>query len=288
MNQAPLQVIRVRANVPYMIYDIFIRPFVKGLNQEEASRIALKYFRFIGKIPGGRFVYRLLHGNRAVGLQKEVFGLQFYNPLGLGAGLDLQGELYNDLNDLGFSFVEIGPLNATSVRHAIANLQQDPQDDILAACINKDFQEAFSLAYDFCDFFVIDIGNQPIASIMEPLLDTRLAYGSWKPIVIKIPEDITGESLNEVMDYCRLYNIDGIEARTIDQVKHISERSHGNLPIIANCHTETVRGVFKALSAGAALVEVRSGLVYKGPAYISRCLKYLLKRANNDNFEPEN
>ena len=122
---------------------------------------------------------------------------------------------------------------------------------------------------------------------MEPLLDTRLAYGSWKPVVIKIPEQMTGEALDEVIDYCRLYNVDGIEARTTDQVKHIFQRSNGNLPVIANCHTETVRGVFKALSAGAALVEVRSGLVHKGPSYISRCLKYLLKRAKNDEEEPK-
>lgn len=255
------------------------------MDQEKASLYALRYFKLTGMIPGGRFIKRIIHNNRPGGLEREIFGLQFYNPLGIGAGLDRKGDLYNDLSDLGVSFTEIGPLDARTVRHAISNIQKDPQDDILAACISADHQEAFSLAYDFCDFFVIEIGNSPIASLMEPILDTRLAYGSWKPIVVKIPEMMEGEALDGVIDYCRMYNIDGIEARSIDQVKHICQHSLGRIPIIANCHTDTVRGVFKALSAGASLVEVRSGLIYRGPAYVSRCLKYLLKRSKNDKSE---
>ena len=264
------------------MYRFLVRPFVVKMDQEKASRVALGYFKIVGKIPGGRFINRLIHNNRPSGLEREVFGLNFYNPLGLGAGLDRNGDLYNDLNDLGFSFVEIGPLNATTVRHAIKNLQNDPQDDILAACIDRDFQEAFSLAYDFCDFFVIDIASGTAEDILDPLLETRLAYGSYKPIVVKIGEKTGPEELSHIIDFCRMNNIDGIEARTIDQVKQISEDTKGRLPVIANCHTDTVRGLFKALSAGAALVEVRSGLIYKGPAFIGRSLKYLQKRAKDE------
>lgn len=264
------------------MYNVLIRPFVRKMDQERASRVALRYFKIIGSIPGGRFISRIIHNNRPGGLQREVFGLNFYNPLGLGAGLDTEGDLYNDLNDLGFSFVEIGPLNAKSVRHAVRNIQADPQNDILAACINADYQDTFSLAYDFCDFFVIDISGVDLAATIDSLLDTRLAYGHYKPIVIKIPESMQSDELGEVLDYCRMNNIDAIEARTIDQVKQIVNQSGGRFPVIANCHTETVRGVFKALSAGASLVEVRSGLIYKGPSYLQRCLKYLKKRANNE------
>ncbi|HNF28701.1 MAG TPA: quinone-dependent dihydroorotate dehydrogenase [Chitinophagaceae bacterium] len=41
-------------------------------------------------------------------LQKEVFGLQFKNPVGLGAGFDKNALYLNELNALGFGFVEIG------------------------------------------------------------------------------------------------------------------------------------------------------------------------------------
>jgi len=263
------------------MYRLLIRPFVRRMSPEKASRIALNYFKFIGCIPGERILSRWIHSNRPAGLEREVFGLDFYNPLGLGAGLDIKGELYNDLNDLGFSFVEIGPLDSRTVRSAIENIQKDPQDDILAACIDKDHLEVFSLAYDFCDFFVVDISGHEIDKILFPLLDTRIAYGSYKPIVVKVPEDMDVHSLDKTIDFCRLYNIDGIEARTIDQVRQVVQRTRGRLPVIANCHTETVRGLFKALSAGADLVEVRRGLIYKGPGFITRSLKYLQKRTDN-------
>ncbi len=41
-------------------------------------------------------------------LQKEVFGLSFQNPVGLGAGFDKNALYLNELEVLGFGFVEIG------------------------------------------------------------------------------------------------------------------------------------------------------------------------------------
>lgn len=41
-------------------------------------------------------------------LQKNVFGLSFKNPLGLGAGFDKNALYLNELETLGFGFVEIG------------------------------------------------------------------------------------------------------------------------------------------------------------------------------------
>ena len=41
-------------------------------------------------------------------LQKEVFGLHFKNAVGLGAGFDKNGYYLNELETLGFGFVEVG------------------------------------------------------------------------------------------------------------------------------------------------------------------------------------
>ena len=41
-------------------------------------------------------------------LQKNIFGLQFKNPVGLGAGFDKNALYLNELEALGFGFVEIG------------------------------------------------------------------------------------------------------------------------------------------------------------------------------------
>ena len=41
-------------------------------------------------------------------LEKELFGLKFKNPVGIAAGFDKNGELINELDALGFGFIEVG------------------------------------------------------------------------------------------------------------------------------------------------------------------------------------
>lgn len=259
------------------MYSILIRPITRRIkDNDKASAIAKRYFKLEGKIPGGRFLSRLIHGNRPTGLEREVFGLQFYNPVGLGAGLDLDGDLYNDLNDLGFSFVEIGPFKELStIRKALYKIQADPQNDVLAACISGDYLESFCLAYDFCDFFVIDISENPDMDIFDSLLEARLSYDIYKPIVVKLPEDIPFEDICDIADYCMMNSIDGIEARSVKQISCIAERSKKRLPVIANCHIKTPFQAEDALRAGASLVEVRMGLVREGPRLVERILRHL-------------
>jgi hypothetical protein len=263
------------------MYSVLIRPLTQRIkDNDKASAIALGYFKFEGKIPGGRFVSRLVHGNRPVGLEREVFGLDFYNPVGLGAGLDVHGELYNDLNDLGFSFVEIGPFaDFKAIRRAIAKIQQDPQDDILAACISGDHLRSFCLAYDFCDFFVIEIPENSDMDLFDDLLDARISYETYKPIVVKVPENMPLDALDDVIDYCLLNNVDGIEARSIEQISHICVRTKGRLPVIANCHIKTPAQAAEALDAGASLVEVRMGLVREGPRLVGKILRHLAAKS---------
>ena len=259
------------------MYRLLIKPITGRIkDNDKASSIAKSYFRLQGMIPGGRFISRLIHGNRPAGLEREVFGLNFYNPVGLGAGLDVEGSLYNDLNDLGFSFVEIGPFTELSaIRKAIKRIQEDPQDDILAACISASHLELFCLAYDFCDFFVIDISEDPDMELFDPLLEARLTYDTYKPMVVKIPEEIPFEDLEFVIEYCMMNNVDGIEARNIRQISFIRERTKGRLPIIANCHIKTPAQAEEALNAGASLIEVRMGLVREGPGLVGKILRYL-------------
>ncbi len=269
------------------LYSILVRPVVRRMDIESASKIALRYFEFVEKIPGGRLISRWIHNNRPVGLQREVFGLDFYNPVGLGAGLDIHGELYNDLNNLGFSFSEIGPMGADGVRRAVRRIQDDPQADILAACINNDFLTAFTLAYDFCDFFVMDFSSTPFSSdTMDPILEARLAEEIYKPIVIKLPKAISNTEIEEIADYSLMNGIDGMEARDIDQVRLIASYTRGKLPIIANTHIESPKQAEEALQAGASLIEVRNGLVRQGPQFVGNILKHLLNIFKNERTSP--
>lgn len=261
------------------MYRILIRPFIKNMPPEKAARISMRYFRLVGMIPGGRFFNRLIHGNRATGLQKEVFGLEFYNPIGLGAGLDRNAYLYNDLNDLGFSFSEIGPLDRNSVMKALKNIQKDPQNDILAACIDKDFLSVFTLAYDFCDFFVLDIRDNYLDDVVSPILDARLTYEEYKPVIIKISDNHSNNDLLHVVDYCMLNGIDGIQIQKAEHINLIDEHTKGRLPIIANCHINSPAEAARLLESGASLLEIGMDLVYQGPIVVRKNLRYLENKA---------
>ena len=57
---------------------------------------------FLRKILSSQFTFQ--HPS----LQKEVFGLKFNNPVGLGAGFDKNALYLTELQALGFGFVEIG------------------------------------------------------------------------------------------------------------------------------------------------------------------------------------
>ena len=49
------------------MYSLLIRPITRRIKDSgKASAIALRYFKFEGMIPGGRFFNRLIHGNRPV------------------------------------------------------------------------------------------------------------------------------------------------------------------------------------------------------------------------------
>ena len=100
-------------------------------------------------------------------------------------------------------------------------------------------------------------------------------YGKCGIVVVKIPETIAPDDLDYIIEYCLMNSVDGIEARNIQQISHIKEKTKGRLPIIANCHIKTPAQAREALDAGASLIEVRMGLVREGPSLVGRILKHL-------------
>ena len=65
-------------------------------------------------IPGKMWVWRLIFKIKDTRLEREVFGLKFDNPVGLGAGFDKDAKLFDELASFGFGFVEIGTVTPLS------------------------------------------------------------------------------------------------------------------------------------------------------------------------------
>lgn len=91
------------------MYKIFVRPFLFLLDAETAHYFTFSLIRVLSKM-GFSSIFRSLYLTNEKGLEREVFGLKFKNPVGLAAGFDKDARLYNEFSDFGFGFVEIGTL----------------------------------------------------------------------------------------------------------------------------------------------------------------------------------
>lgn len=66
----------------------------------------LKWFN--DHFPFGKTILRSSFDVNIKGLEREVFGIKFRNPVGLAAGFDKNGEYIEALSNLGFGFIEVG------------------------------------------------------------------------------------------------------------------------------------------------------------------------------------
>ena len=178
------------------MYKHFLKPILFRFNPETAHNILFALLTFLRHVPFARSIIRGVYRKDSPALAKEVFGLNFPNPVGLAGGLDKNGEFYNDMANFGFGFVEIGSLtplpqdgnpkprcwrvpgdkaiinrfgiNNKGVRNAVEHLKRERPKAIVAANISKnttsinedaakDYETAFALLYDFVDMFVVNV-----------------------------------------------------------------------------------------------------------------------------------
>ncbi len=225
-------------------------------------------------------------------------------------------------------------INNKGVKNAVKRLQNDPPRCIVAANIAKntaslnedavkDYERAFSLLYDFVDMFVLNVSCPNVeglanlqditylSDIIDILVNLRMYFDEYRPILVKISPDISADQLDEILDYCLLSGIDGIVAgntthgreglktakkrvteigegglsgaalhkRNLDLVSYIHEKTNGLLPIIGVGGIMSPEDAIEMLDAGASLVEICTGFVYEGPGLVKRILKGLRKRA---------
>ncbi len=86
------------------LYKSIIRPILFRLDPEKAHDIVVSILR----LPLVTSLLSLIYRGQSENLRRNVFGLEFDNPVGLAAGFDKNAELVSQMSDLGFGFVEIG------------------------------------------------------------------------------------------------------------------------------------------------------------------------------------
>ena len=343
------------------MYKHFLKPILFRFNPETAHNILFSLLSFLRHVPFAQSIIRALYHRDSPSLEREVFGINFPNPVGLAGGLDKNGEFYNDMANFGFGFVEIGSLtplpqdgnakprcwrvpgdkaiinrfgiNNKGVRYAVEHLKKVRPEVVVAANISKnsnsineeaakDYETSFSLLYDFVDMFVVNVSCPNVvgltalqdigflSDIVDRLLDLRMLYDNYRPILLKVSPDLSHEQLDEIIDYCLRSGIDGIVAgnttrsregltsisqtkieeignggmsgapihkKNLELVRYVHERSQGKLPIIGVGGIMSEEDAKEMLDAGASLVEIYSGFIFEGPGLVKRIIKYLEK-----------
>ena len=130
-------------------------------------------------------------------LEREVFGIKFPNPVGLAAGFDKNAEIYKQMHDHGFGFIEIGTVtpkpqqgnpkkrifrltddnalinrlgfNNDGVEKVVKRLKKNI-NVIIGGNIGKnkntpnekavdDYMECFDKLYDHVDYFTVNVSS---------------------------------------------------------------------------------------------------------------------------------
>lgn len=209
-------------------------------------RRKLELLAAIDRMPLGRSIVRTLFGNRvSTARRTELFGLDFKNPVGLAAYVDREGVYCNCLSDLGFSFIEIGPLSYVKqgyntdakhfagVKKAVEHLRNGKPGCIISGniCRNpqsrgadalKDYENAFALLYDFVDMTVIyptgtdsETDAADLPDIIDRILTMRMYYDRNKPVLVRLTPELSRTQTDELIACCLSSGIDGVVAGEI-------------------------------------------------------------------------
>ena len=96
------------------MYKSIIRPLLFRMNPEAAHHFTFNALKVIFAIPGVQFIAKQMFVLKSKSLEKEIMGLKFPNPIGLAAGFDKDGKLFEELSVFGFGFIEVGTVTPKS------------------------------------------------------------------------------------------------------------------------------------------------------------------------------
>ncbi len=111
------------------MYKSVIRRILFWFDPEVIHHFTFSLIKILMKIPGIPQISRRIFMVKKPGLERELFGLKFKNPVGLAAGFDKNAVLFDELGNYGFGFVEVGTVTpkpqAGNPKKRIFRLRED-------------------------------------------------------------------------------------------------------------------------------------------------------------------
>lgn len=85
-----------------------IRRILFLFDAELIHEFSVKAIKLLNLLPFSKQILRYFFFTNSKVLERNLFGLNFKNPVGLAAGFDKNAECYNEFSNFGFGFIEIG------------------------------------------------------------------------------------------------------------------------------------------------------------------------------------
>ncbi len=152
----------------------------------------------------------------------------------------------------------------------------------------------------------------PLTALLTALQNLNRQKPNPKPLLLKIAPDLTDGQLDDILDIAQATNLDGVIAtnttisriglktndaeldnigagglsgkpvrgRSTEVIRYLHQKSGGKLTIIGVGGITSPEDAIEKIRAGAALVQVYTGLVYEGPSLVKRINQIILRGKN--------
>lgn len=332
------------------MYTSLLRPLLFRFDAEAAHHAGIWGLSLAETAPGVAKWMRSRARPERSSLKTHVAGLDFPNPVGLGAGLDKNAEAMIGLFSLGFGAIEVGTVTPRAQpgndkprifripeQQAVINRMGFNNEGMaqLAGRLREltwrpapvgvnigknkdtpnenavdDYVACAKALSPLADYVVVNLSspNTPgLRQLQEPealslLLMAVREHVVGRPLFLKIAPDLGDEAIDAVVDVARAAGADGLICtnttitrpfehptaketgglsgkpvfdRSTEVVRRAFKRSHGELPIIGVGGIFSGEDAWKKICAGASLVQIYTGFIYRGPELITEILDVL-------------
>lgn len=183
-----------------------------------------------------------------------------------------------------------------------------------------DYQICFETLFEYVDYFVVNVSSpntpnlrelqekEPLTKLLQTLQNDNNAKPKPKPILLKIAPDLSNEQLLDIIDIIAETKIAGVIAtnttisrdglasknktevgglsgkplsnRSTEVIRFLTQKSNRAFPIIGVGGIHTAQDALDKLEAGASLIQLYTGFIYKGPLLIKKINKAILEKMN--------
>jgi len=214
------------------MYKLFIRPIFFLFDPEKIHHFTFKWIRITSPFLGG--VLKSFYEVKDKKLEKNVFGLNFKNPVGIAAGFDKNAYLINDLENFGFGFIEIGTVTPKpQVGNPKKRLFRLPKDQALINRMgfnNLGVDEVVKQLKKKKTSLIIggNIGKNTVTPNAEAKPDYVYCFNALYHYVDYF---VVNVSCPNVKDLTKLQDVDFLED-LLSTLKQLDAQKKGNKPIL--------------------------------------------------------